>query len=141
MGELSTVVRCIYKSCVPLDRNQYISRAHINKFAPHKREVWLSFKKYKPRLIKFFATWWLIFVFLRKEIWGKIDENIFLLVRLTKQPSQYMLTKKGRTFPWFSCFLSATINAIQKEEPLQNHFCSKHGNLRMVQSFNLFIIC
>ena len=26
------------------------------------------------------------------------------------------------------------INAIRKEEPLQNHFCSNQGNLRMVQS-------
>ena len=25
-----------------------MGRAHINKFAPHKQDVWLSFKKYKP---------------------------------------------------------------------------------------------
>ena len=58
MGELSVIVRCIYKSCVPLDTNQYISRAHIDKFAPHKLEVWLSFKKYKPRenlFVNFYA--------------------------------------------------------------------------------------
>ena len=36
---------------MPLDTNRCISRAHINNFARHKREVWLSFKTYKPRAL------------------------------------------------------------------------------------------
>ena len=50
---------------MPLDTNQCISKAHINKFAPHKREVWLSFKKYKPRSLStiVFCTFFLLYHF------------------------------------------------------------------------------